>query len=132
MGVRTGNPRGRPKGAKNTRTKKREQDARRAAAAIEAVIPEAFAGDAHAYLMAIYKDPTKEDAVRMDAAKAAIRYEKPTLSPVEQRSSKPGDDALTMSERLQALTYLDEQDAIAASERKVVELKMPGHRQQSV
>ena len=82
---------GRPNGAKNKRTKKREQDAARAAAAIEAVIPEAFAGDAHAYLMTIYKDPTKDDAVRMDAAKAAIRYELPTFSPVEQRSSKPGD-----------------------------------------
>jgi hypothetical protein len=128
MGVRTGNPRGRPKGAKNKRTAKRERDAKRAAEAIEAVIPEAFAGDAHAYLMAIYKDPTKDDAVRMDAAKAAIRYELPTFSPVEQRSSRPGDDALTLSERLQVLTSLDAEE----SARRVIELKKRGDGPRSV
>jgi len=114
-GVRTGNPRGRPTGAKNKRTTKLEREAARAAAAIEAVIPKAFKGDAHAYLMAIYKDPAKPEALRIDAAKAAIRYERPTLSPVEQPSGKT--DGLTLLERLKVLTSLD---AIDASEGKVV------------
>lgn len=54
-----------------------------AAAALEGVIPDAFTGDAHAYLMAVYKDPRNETALRVDAAKAAIRYEKPALSSVQ-------------------------------------------------
>ena len=37
-------------------------------------------GDAHAYLMSVYKDPLKPENLRIDAAKAAIRYERPALS----------------------------------------------------
>lgn len=111
MGTRTGKPRGRPKGAKNKRTAKREHEARRAAEAIEAVIPEAFTGDAHAYLMAIYKDPSKDDAIRLDAAKAAIRYELPALSPVEQRPDRPGEQTITLEQRLAAITRRDAIDA---------------------
>ena len=44
--------------------------------AIGDVIPDAFAGDAHAYLVGIYKDPTQERHARQDAAKAALPYEK--------------------------------------------------------
>jgi hypothetical protein len=33
----------------------------------------------------VYKDPSKEMALRIDAAKAAIRYEKPALSTIEAR-----------------------------------------------
>lgn len=84
------------------------------------MIPKAFKGDAHAYLMAIYKDPAKPEALRIDAAKAAIRYERPTLSPVEQPSGKPGADALTLPERLEVLTRLDQEDTIKASGGKVV------------
>lgn len=32
-----------------------------------------FEGDAHAYLMSVYKDPSKPENVRIDAAKAALR-----------------------------------------------------------
>jgi len=83
MGVRTGKPRGRPKGARNIRTREREAAAERAAAAIEAVIPGAFDGDAHAFLMAVYKDPAVDLDKRLDAAKASIRFEKPALSTVD-------------------------------------------------
>jgi hypothetical protein len=51
-----------------------------AAQAIAAAIPGAFEGDAHALLMAIYKDPAQPTELRLDAAKAAIRFEKPALA----------------------------------------------------
>lgn len=57
------------------------------AQSIEAALPGAtFTGDSHALLMAIYKDPTNEMALRLDAAKAAIGYEKPRLSAVEMKA----------------------------------------------
>ena len=74
---------GRPKGAKNKRTEELLQKAEKAAAVIETIVPGAFSGDAHSLLMAIYKDPTKDDALRLDAAKAAAPYEKPKLASTE-------------------------------------------------
>jgi hypothetical protein len=38
-----------------------------------------FKGDAHAFLMMVYKDPSLPLALRLDAAKAAITFEKPAL-----------------------------------------------------
>lgn len=83
MGARTGRPRGRPKGAKNKRTQERMRAMQASAKAIEAALPEAFDGDAHDLLVAVYKNPQHEWNLRVDAAKAAIRYEKPALSTVE-------------------------------------------------
>ena len=83
MGVRTGKPRGRPKGAPNKRTVERVAAMAQTAQAIEAALPEAFAGDAHSLLVAIYKDKTRPIELRIDAAKAAIRYETPALAAVE-------------------------------------------------
>ena len=54
------------------------------AARIGEAVGGAFEGDALAYLMSVYKDPSKPENVRIDAAKAAIRYERPALAPVEQ------------------------------------------------
>jgi hypothetical protein len=80
MGKRTGNPRGRPAGAKNNRTVEREQHMRQAAQLIEQALGEtAFAGDAHDLLVAVYKDTSHRIELRIDAAKAAIGYEKPRL-----------------------------------------------------
>jgi len=42
-----------------------------------------FEGDAHAYLMSIYKNNTIPMPYRIDAAKACIPYEKPRLASVE-------------------------------------------------
>ena len=64
--------RGRPKGAKNKRTAAREAATKEIAAQIEKSIGGAFEGDALAYLMSIYKDPSQPENVRIDAAKAAI------------------------------------------------------------
>jgi hypothetical protein len=67
------------------------------AAQIDKAVGGAFEGDAHAYLMAIYKDPLQETAVRIDAARAA---QKPRLSPVEPQSAH--DDHVPLVERLKA------------------------------
>lgn len=84
MGKRTGNPRGRPVGAKSKRTKEREEAMEEAAEHITAVLgPNAFDGDAHALLIALYKDTQQPLLIRLDAAKAAISYEKPRLSAVD-------------------------------------------------
>lgn len=80
MGIRTGNPRGRPKGARNKRTEAVIEAAEAAAAQIAEALPGAFDGDAHALLMLVYKDPAHEWPLRIDAAKAAIRFEKPALA----------------------------------------------------
>ena len=50
------------------------------AAQIQNVVGGAFEGDALAYLMSVYKDPSKPENVRIDAAKAAIRYERPAIA----------------------------------------------------
>ena len=62
-----------------------------------AQIQSAFEGDALAFLMSVYKDPSKPENVRIDAAKAAIRYERPPLAPVEQ----PQRDFVPIAERIE-------------------------------
>jgi len=62
-----------------------------AAQTIEAVIGPAFEGDAHALLMAVYKDAALALDLRVDAAKAAIRYEKPALAQVQADVEHRGD-----------------------------------------
>jgi hypothetical protein len=75
---------GRPKGAKNKRTAEREQEMEKAAERIAGILGEnAFEGDAHALLMAVYKDQAQPLKARLDAAIAAIGYEKPRLSSVD-------------------------------------------------
>ncbi len=57
-------------------------------------------------------DPSKPETLRLDAAKAAIRYERPALSPVEQQGES---DFVPLPERLKA--YLRE-DAIWRDDRQ--------------
>lgn len=83
----TGNRPGRPLGAKNKRTAAVEAAAKAAAEAIGAAMPGAFEGDAHAFLMAVYKDPKQPIEVRLDAAGKAIRYEKPALAAIDMTST---------------------------------------------
>lgn len=88
MSKPTGKPRGRPRGAKNKHTKERlekiERDAKEIAQTIGAT---AFEGDAHAFLMSVYKDQAQPLELRLDAAKAAVGYEKPKLSSVDANLS---------------------------------------------
>jgi hypothetical protein len=111
---------GRQKGTPNKRTKAREAAVRRVAKKIEAAIPGAFEGDSHALLMATYKNPKLKLAVRIDAAKAALPYEKARLSAVEPQRAH--DDHVPLAERILAYRR---RDAIEASAANVVELKQP-------
>lgn len=95
MGIRTGRPRGRPAGAKSKVTRKREEALQAAASRIENAIPDAFTGDSHDLLMVVYKDQTLPWPTRIDAAKAAIAYEKPRLAAVEHSGNQ--DSPLSIS-----------------------------------
>jgi hypothetical protein len=93
---------------------------RKMATRIGKAVGGAFEGDAHAYLTSVYKDPSKPENVRIDAAKAAIRYEKPALAPVEQGG--PDTDFIPLAKRIE---YYTRRDASESSASKVVELKSP-------
>jgi hypothetical protein len=74
---------GRQKGTPNKRTRRRAEAMQEAAKKIAAAIPDAFEGDSHALLGSIYKDPSQPIQLRLDAAKAAIAYERPRLAATE-------------------------------------------------
>jgi hypothetical protein len=59
--------------------------------AVDEALPEAFKGDAHAFLITVYKDPSNALKDRLTAATAAVGYEKPKLAAVEHS----GDMTLT-------------------------------------
>jgi hypothetical protein len=85
IGRKTG---GRKAGSKNRRTLQIEAAGKDALEAVSAALgTDAFDGDAHALLAAVYKDLAKPIELRVDAAKAAIRYEKPALSSVDQKGN---------------------------------------------
>lgn len=93
---------GRKKGTVNKRTERRERAMQEASALIEAALDKPFEGDAHAFLIAIYKNQEQPMDLRLDAAKAAIRYEKPALASVEVSAelivSEITDEPLTADE----------------------------------
>jgi hypothetical protein len=74
-GIKTG---GRQKGTKNRKTVLLEEKGRKTLAKVLGA--DAFEGDAHSLLIAIYKDGSMPIGLRLDAAKAA---EKPALAAVE-------------------------------------------------
>lgn len=76
---------GRKKGTPNKVTAERSRRIAEAAATIEGSLPNAFKGDAHAYLMTVYKNEELPIDVRLDAAKAAISYEKPKLAAIQHK-----------------------------------------------
>jgi hypothetical protein len=51
----------------------------------DALGDQAFPGDAHALLMGVYKDQSQPVELRVQAAKAAIGYEKPRLTAVDSK-----------------------------------------------
>jgi hypothetical protein len=81
-GSRPGERRGgRQRGTKNKRTVAAERAIADAAAKITGALgADAFQGDAHALLMAVYKDTAQPIELRVLAARAAIGYEKPRLA----------------------------------------------------
>ena len=75
LGQKTG---GRKAGRRNNSTLERDETASKVLIeAIGGVIPDAFAGDAHAFLVAVYKDPRQDQHAREVAARAALPFEKP-------------------------------------------------------
>ena len=50
---------------------------------------EVFDGDAVALLQCVYKDPRLPWEIRLDAAKAAAKFERPTLSAVATKDLTP-------------------------------------------
>jgi hypothetical protein len=83
MGIKTGKPRGRPKGSNSKVTLARKARMQEVADKVIKHINGAFEGDSHEFLMTIYKNPQFPIPLRLDAAKAAISYEKPRLAAVE-------------------------------------------------
>ena len=97
---------GRKAGTPNKRTVALRMATDLAAEKIEAALgDDAFTGDAHALLVSVYKDPRQPIGLRMEAAKAAIGYEKPRLAAIEM---KEVDDLESLS--------TEELEAIAAGE----------------
>jgi len=84
----TGRPKtgGRQRGARNKRTLATERALADVAAKITGALgADAFQGDAHSLLIAVYKDTTHPIELRVLAAKAAIGYEQPRLAAIEGR-----------------------------------------------
>ena len=92
---------GRKIGSKSTSTVDRLKKVQSIIASVEATLPDAFIGDAHAFLIAVYKDTKNPIKDRLAAATAAIGYEKPKLAAIEHS----GDMAVTLHE--QALVALE-------------------------
>ena len=83
---------GRPPGSKNKKTLALEEAARQAAASID----QAFEGDAHAFLTAVYCDPAVPLEIRIMAASRALRVEKPALSASHSVSEVHGNIAVRL------------------------------------
>jgi len=81
-GFKTG---GRKKGSRNRKTVLLKESGREALA--KALGPDAFDGDAHSLLIAIYKDQSYPIELRLEAAKAAIRFEKPALAALDAKGT---------------------------------------------
>jgi hypothetical protein len=96
-GVRVG---GRQKGTPNKRSAAVKQAAAETVERIVGEMPDAFDGDAHALLVTVYKDSRQEWNLRIDAAKAAIRYEKPALAAVDvgNKDDKPFEQVMRWAE----------------------------------
>ena len=117
-GRRTGTPKtgGRRAGTPNKRTVALRTATATAAKQISATLgSEVFHGDAHALLMTVYKDLKQPIGLRMEAAKAALPYEKPRLASIE---NKVVDEFDTMSDE-QIEAWLDERAEARVKARRL-------------
>ena len=80
---------GRPQGARNKRTVEAEEAMKAVVQEFSATVPDAFAGDAVAFLQTVYKDPRIPLHVRLDAAAKAARFERPMCVAKAARSERP-------------------------------------------
>jgi len=120
-GKKTG---GRKKGTPNRITQAREAAVEEVKEQIEEVLgPAAFTGDAHALLMAIYKDTTQSIVVRLDAARAAIGFEKPKLSSIDAKL----DGTIGTYEATPIPVEARDSDALASSAGSATDSDTTGH-----
>jgi hypothetical protein len=88
VGRKTG---GRKEGTKNKRTVERERELKAAVSSFQKkTTGNVFDGDALAFLVVIYTDMELPLGMRMAAAQAAIRYEKPALAAVQHAGKDDG------------------------------------------
>jgi hypothetical protein len=87
---------GRPAGVKNKRTLAMEAAMEAAKAELAQNFPPYHACDAHQLLVTIYQNPTMPVATRIDAARAALRVEKPALA----ATALTGDMDVRLANRL--------------------------------
>ena len=103
FGCKTG---GRKKGSLNKTTIARQAAVRHAEARMAANMPEGFKGDAHALLVAIYQDTSLPLPICLDAAKAAVKFEKPVLAATTFTKPDPLVD-LTVDQLSELLRYCE-------------------------
>lgn len=65
---------------------------------VEALIPGAFDGDAHTFLMMVYRDPDIHVQTRLEAAGKAIQFEKPRLAAVQHTGREGGPIEMLLQE----------------------------------
>ena len=104
---------GRRRGSSNPNTERAKAEIRAAMAKYEPTIPDLFEGDAVGLMQLIYKDPRWDISVRLDAAKSAAKFERPTLQAVLTKDVSPIpttpsgiDDAISLLMR-KARGYVD-------------------------
>src|SRR5271156_2737424 len=106
---------GRRKGAKTTKPRRAAASTSRAVNVLtRRGIKDIFPGDAHAFLVSVYKNGELDLAPRVDAAKAAVPYERPRLPPVAAQQRLPTEMS---NDELRA--------AIADAERKLAAYGIP-------
>jgi hypothetical protein len=76
---------GRTKGTPNKRSAARQKSLEEMRKILSDKIPNSFKGDAHTFLVAVYVDQDLPLQLRIDAAKAAIGYEKPKLANIRHQ-----------------------------------------------
>lgn len=101
---------GRRKGSKNKTSAQREEATKAMAVALEGALPNCFKGDSHALLMAVYKNEDLPLMIRVDAARAAIGYEKPKLAAVEHSGDKDNPLAFAVLSGVPSVTDADDDD----------------------
>ena len=121
MGKRTGKPRGRPKGSKNKASPAHVERLEQAAEQVKAILPGAFAGDAHMLMMTIYKDQSLPMDTRLDAAKAAIKFEKPALQATAVMSPEDAEKAASQAPRATGEDHLSALSRRYAGGLRVIE-----------
>jgi hypothetical protein len=92
LGKKTG---GRRKG-QNKKSPEHRRALEQASAKLEEAMPGVFSGDAHSFLMTIYKDPSQPLQDRISAAGKALPFEKPRLQATTTTGKDGGPAIITV------------------------------------